>query len=204
VDRSQNLLEEATLAFEKYKGTKLHRYFHHLNSSQAFALNLFFHYFEGGPESAAALLRALGRAGVLADWEPEAVPVPAEESNIDVLWTTADGVKTFCEVKLSEVGFGKGANDERHQKKLDQVYRERLAPHMEPDRLEISSFLKDYQFYRNVWHRLSNDAAVRYFCCHAQIWICGTTWITCCQGFASDAKPNCPGSHRRRHRSPIA
>jgi len=30
-----------------------------------------------------------------------------EETNIDVLWATTDGVRTFCEVKLSEADFGK-------------------------------------------------------------------------------------------------
>jgi hypothetical protein len=135
-DRSHNLLKEAAPALEKYPRIKLHRYFHHLNSSQALALNLFFPYFEGGPESAAALLRALGREGVLASWEPEAIPDLVEASNIDALWTTADGTKTFCEVKLSGIGFGKAVNDERHRKKLDEVYREKLAPHLTPDQLE--------------------------------------------------------------------
>jgi hypothetical protein len=44
---------------------KCHQYLHHLNSSQAFAFNLFFPYFSGGPEAASALLRALGQEGVL-------------------------------------------------------------------------------------------------------------------------------------------
>ena len=33
------------------KGIKLHRYFHHLNSSQAFALALFVPFFEGGTDA---------------------------------------------------------------------------------------------------------------------------------------------------------
>ena len=86
---SANLLEEAepaASAFLRAHPQKRHRYFHHLNSSQAFAFNLFFPYFSGEPESASALLRALGQEGILAGWEPEAVPVPDEETNIDVLW----------------------------------------------------------------------------------------------------------------------
>src|ERR1700739_552749 len=111
-EASRNLLEEAQPILKKY-GSKLalHKYFHHLNSSQAFAFNLFFPYFSGEAESASALLRALGQEGILAGWEPEAVPAPDEETNIDVLWTTTDGARTFCEVKLSEADFGKAADD---------------------------------------------------------------------------------------------
>src|SRR5690349_20154611 len=66
---SRNLLEEASDFFVVYPNIKRHQYFHHLNSSQAFAFNLFFPYFSGTPESASALLRALGCGGVFARWE---------------------------------------------------------------------------------------------------------------------------------------
>jgi hypothetical protein len=124
---SANFLEEAepaASAFLTAHPQKRHQYFHHLNSSQAFAFNLFFPYFSGAQESASALLRALGQDGILAEWEPEAVPVPDEETNIDVLWATTDGVRTFCEVKLSEADFGKAIDDDRHRAKLVDIYSE--------------------------------------------------------------------------------
>ncbi len=47
-----NLMEshrsEIRTYLDAHKDVKLHKYFHHLNSSQAFALNLFYPYFEGG------------------------------------------------------------------------------------------------------------------------------------------------------------
>lgn len=154
---SRNLLEEAEStanAFLAAHPIKRHRYFHHLNSSQAFAFNLFFPYFSGGPESASALLRALGQGGILAEWEPEAVPAPDEESNIDVIWATTDGTQTFCEVKLSEADFGKARDDPRHRAKLKHVYGPILTTHLEPRRLERLAFFEAYQFNRNVWHML--------------------------------------------------
>jgi hypothetical protein len=157
---SRNLLEEAepgASAFLAAHPNKRHQYFHHLNSSQAFAFNLFFPYFSGGPESASALLRALGQDGVLAEWEPEAVPARDEESNIDVLWTTTDGSSSFCEVKLSEADFGKATNDARHLAKLEDIYSNVLAPHLEPGRLERLAFFDAYQFNRNVWHMVRGD-----------------------------------------------
>jgi len=159
---SANLLEEAEPAASAFLAThphKRHRYFHHLNSSQAFAFNLFFpyFYFSGEPESASALLRALGQEGILAEWEPEAVPVPDEETNIDVLWATTNGVRTFCEVKLSEADFGKALDDGRHRAKFVDIYSEILAGHLEPARLERLAFFDAYQFNRNVWHMVPRD-----------------------------------------------
>lgn len=157
---SRNLLEEAepaASAFLAANHRKRHRYFHHLNSSQAFAFNLFFPYFSGKPDSASALLRALGREGALADWEPEAVPDRDEGSNIDVLWTTTDGARTFCEVKLSEADFGKAADDRRHREKLIKFYRRPLERHLNPGLLESRAFFDAYQFNRNVWHMVRAD-----------------------------------------------
>lgn len=154
---SRNLFEEAepaARAFLASNPSKRHRYFHHLNSSQAFVFNLFFPYFSGGPESSSALLHALGQEGVLDKWEPEAVPVPEEETNIDMLWTTQDGTTTFCEVKLSEAGFGKADDDERHRAKLANWYGDTLMGHLDDGRLERLAFFKAYQFNRNVWHML--------------------------------------------------
>jgi hypothetical protein len=156
----RNLLEEAAppaREFFREHHNKRHRYFHHLNSSQAFAFNLFFPYFDGGLAAASALLRALGQGGVLVEWKPEAGPEPDEGSNIDVLWTTGDGVQTFCEVKLSEADFGKAANDARHRDKFHDTYRGVLAAHLEPRRLEYLAFFDAYQFNRNVWHMVSAD-----------------------------------------------
>jgi hypothetical protein len=157
---SANLLEEAAPAASAFLAAhpqKRHQYFHHLNSSQAFAFNLFFPYFSGEPESASALLRALGQDGILAEWEPEAVPVPDEETNIDVLWATTDGVRTFCEVKLSETDFGKALDDDRHRAKLVNIYSGVLAGHLEAARLERLAFFDAYQFNRNVWHMVRTD-----------------------------------------------
>jgi hypothetical protein len=153
---SLNLFEEARGFRQVYPDIKLHRYFHHLNSSQAFAFNLFFPFFSGKPEAASALLMALGSAGVLADWKPEWVPDRVERTNIDVCWWTVDGVKTTCEVKLSETDFGKAQDDRRHRDKF-LVYREKLSSHLAPARLERRAFLDAYQFNRNVYHMVCDD-----------------------------------------------
>jgi hypothetical protein len=159
-DADKNVLEEArkaTSAFFAAHPNQRHQYFHHLNSSQAFAFNLFFPYFSSGPDVASALLRALGQERVFAKYVPEAVPVPVEESNIDMVWTTEDGAQTFCEVKLSEADFGKAADDIQHKTKLEETYGPILKLHLEPSRLERAAFFDAYQFNRNVWHMVRSD-----------------------------------------------
>ena len=146
---SANLFAEA--ASRVPNNIRRHRYFHHLNSSQAFAFNLFFPCFDGDRQAASTLLSALGQTGELHNWKAEEVPVQEEGSNIDVVWETTDGVRTYCEVKLSEEDFGKARVDARHQAKLNQIYRPQLAPHLTAECLEPATFFSAYQFYRNLW-----------------------------------------------------
>ena len=126
----------------------LHRFFHHLNSSQAFALNLFFPYFEKGGDP--QLLAAMGSAGQLSSWDPECIVDVDEGTNVDVTWQ-ASGMRTYCEVKLSEQEFGSAKDDERHRGKLERIYRPGLAGACSPEWLEPEKFFKHYQLFRNVW-----------------------------------------------------
>ncbi|MGE5802623.1 MAG: PGN_0703 family putative restriction endonuclease [Gemmatimonadota bacterium] len=150
-----NVLEPArTLAqqyLERHREIKLHRYFHHLNSSQAFAFNLFFPYF-AEPARAAVLLRALGQTASLKSWTTESIPVSREGTNVDIAWETTDGGTTFCEVKLSEGDFGKGKEDARHLQKLREIYSPALVACIEADWLKPRRFFGCYQIFRNVWH----------------------------------------------------
>ncbi len=157
----RNLFEEAEphtrqLLQDRQNPLRLHRYFHHLNSSQAFAFNLFFPYFTGGPGASCVLLRALGQNATLVGFKPEDVPDPEEGSNIDMVWKTDDGIQTFCEVKLSESDFGKATDDARHRGKLNNSYGA-LAEHLEPGRFDGAAFFDAYQFNRNVWHMVRGD-----------------------------------------------
>ena len=157
-----NLLERARRflsEYEKQRTLTRHQFFHHLNSSQAFAFNLFFPYFCCGSYCARSLLRAFGQNSELAGWEPEAVPDEAEGSNIDIRWCTSDGVTTFCEVKLSETGIGTTLNDSRHRCKLENIYAPVLAPYFNHAQLEPSVFFRSYQYYRNVWHMVRTPEA---------------------------------------------
>jgi len=164
-ERWHNILEPSRTAVRAYlklhPEVKLHQYFHHLNSSQAFALNLFFPYFEGGPDSARILFRALRYEGTLQDrqWKFEDVPDTAEESNLDVTWMTTSMGTGLCEVKLTETSFGKAKHDKRHLDKLRRLYEPRLRDRVDPQLLLPEHFFRNYQILRNVWHVAGADAS---------------------------------------------
>ncbi len=160
-----NVLEpirtEAREYLELHTQVKQHKYFHHLNSSQAFALNLFFPYFEQG--SPTALLRAMGLPGEVAAWQLEHVADEAEGTNVDVMWHTSGGAATYCEVKLSEQEFGVARDDRRHRLKLDQIYRPVLEGQCSDELLEPEAFFARYQLLRNVWLAARNPESSAVF-----------------------------------------
>ncbi len=134
----------------------LHPYFHHLNSSQAFALNLFVPFFQGGIDGSRSLLSAMCQDGhvKVGRWGVETVPIPEENTNIDATWITSLGDEWICEVKLSEAEFGPGKKDEEHKKKLTNTYAPLLRSHIPATFLEHTFFFKNYQILRNIWHML--------------------------------------------------
>lgn len=129
---------------------RLHRDFHHLNSSQALTLNLFFPYFDAGGWTANVLAKALGAGSDVVAWQFEHVPDRAEGTNVDVAWKSSDGRWTFCEVKLSESDFGAVEPDAAHCEKLESTYRPRLAALIDPSLLEPKEFCRHYQLLRNI------------------------------------------------------
>lgn len=148
-----NILEPFRSEIREYlnahREIRLHKYFHHLNSSQAFALNLFFPFFEGGASS--ALLRALGTKGSISNWLPEFVPDAEEGTNVDISWQDTNGSWTYCEVKLTEQEFSKAAGEDRHYLKLEKTYGPALRPYCPAELLQPNAFFAHYQILRNIW-----------------------------------------------------
>lgn len=131
----------------EHRHIKLHKYFHHLNSSQAFALALFVPYLTKAP---AALVRAIGFTSPK-EWGLERVPDEKEGTNVDVWARSSDGAETYCEVKLSEREFGPAVDDMRHRSKLDSIYGPVLSGQIDDVLLEPKAFFANYQILRNLW-----------------------------------------------------
>ncbi len=162
-DRWRNLLPSGESSIRTYLDQhptiKLHRYFHHLTSSQALALNLFVPFLEGGPDSSRALIRAFGQTGQIVEWTLEAVPDADEGTNLDAWWRLGSGLETFCEVKLCEGEFGKCGADEKHRGKLRSIYEPRLKNFVSNELLSEERFFANYQILRNLWHMVGSRNA---------------------------------------------
>ncbi len=148
-----NILEPIRDSLREYleaitPSIRLHRDFHHLNSSQATAFNLFYPCFSTG--HGAELLAALGGDfAKLEEWSFEHVPDREERTNLDFWLRLIGGAEVHIEVKLTESAFGEAAVDDVHRAKLADVYRPRLRGKIDasvPDRI----LLKHYQLMRLV------------------------------------------------------
>jgi hypothetical protein len=134
---------------------QLHRYFHHLNSSQALAFNLFYPAIT--ELDSGMLLKRFSIDGdreefcfekVFDDKQPD--EPEKEGTNFDCYIRLRSGAQVFFEVKYSEQGFGGCLDDERHRRKLEQIYRKRLLRCVGEDCLEPEFFFKHYQLLRNI------------------------------------------------------
>ena len=144
----EDIRHEMQCYLAEHPDIKLHKDFRHLNSSQAFAFNVFFPYFRAGGHAACTLSSALGMdAGELvSEWAFE--QIQDEGTNADVVWRTEGGDKVFCEVKLSEDEFGVAADDDRHRQKLQDTYLPRLRGRIAGELLDAEAFFKHYQLLR--------------------------------------------------------
>jgi hypothetical protein len=134
-----------------HREISLHPDFHHLNSSQAMCFNLFFP-LAVDQAGRKILTDALGHADGMApgeSWCFEKVLDPKENTSFDFLFQTNVGTATFCEIKLSESGFGTAKNDAKHREKLTNTYRPRLSDRVSPVLLEEGEFFPRYQLCRN-------------------------------------------------------
>lgn len=135
-------------------GIDLHRYYHHLNSSQIMCINFFYPLMK--EELLQHILTILDIPGEVEINEFEKAS-ELEGSNyrktkFDFYIKTKDGKNIYFEIKYTENGFGKAENDLEHQKKFTDVYEPKLRQ-TEVINSEFKSretFFENYQIIRNV------------------------------------------------------
>jgi hypothetical protein len=150
-----NILETNRSKFWSYydsqPGLKLHKDFHHLNSSQAMCFNLFYPCLDDPAMQRILLTEILNCGGdTVREAAFEKVLDKAEGTNFDFFIQLSSGRKVFFELKLSESKFGTARNDQAHREKLEAIYRPRLEGKVSPDVLETSVFFQYYQILRNI------------------------------------------------------
>ncbi|MEZ5064069.1 MAG: hypothetical protein R3B81_05000 [bacterium] len=160
-----NLLEPFREEMNTYLSARVkkHRGFHHLNSSQAMALNLFYPALQSAPMQR-CLTQALADSDrTIADWHFEWVADSKEGTNFDLHLELDTGENVYVEVKFTESSFGTASEkrtDGAYQAKLDGIYRDRLADKVIPEFLELDAFCRHYQLLRNISYAGSGSRVV--------------------------------------------
>lgn len=122
-----------------------HLGFHHLNSSQALALNLF------GPLVCTKKLSILGELLEIqiSDTfisEFEYIENPNENTNFD-FFIKGNNFNIYFEVKYTETEFGKAKDDEDHREKYNNIYKDNLEQIVN---ISQKQFFNEYQLWRNI------------------------------------------------------
>jgi hypothetical protein len=162
------LYQDECWTYMNHPATKVkdHMYFHHLNSSQAMCLNLFFPFVADGGRLLPVLLEMLDLPQAPAHPHFEKVFDANENTNFDFYLEDNGGVPlAFFEVKLSEEGFG-GANSkdvEKYRRKLDEYHQEHLSKYIKPKWLELDAFMVRYQVLRNLSYACKHAGSTLFF-----------------------------------------
>ena len=134
---------------------KIHRYFHHLNSSQALALNFFVPIIKEG-----LLSNFLGIEDEVFNTKFEYEFEHEEENSFEVkpyrktnfdFYAEANNKKYFFEVKYTEKEFGSAKKDSAHKEKYKTIYKPTLEKICKAN-IPENEFFKNYQLWRNLCH----------------------------------------------------
>ncbi len=155
-----NILEEYRSRFfdSKYgpPHIKLHKYFHHLNSSQALCINFFYPLIaEDALGLVAKFLCITSATDLTSCFEKESeVEIVSRRTSFDFHIRYSDTQDIFFEVKYTESGFAKERNDEEHKRKSKDTYRPLVegSPYLAETCRDEQVFLNHYQVLRNFVH----------------------------------------------------
>lgn len=154
----QNLLAPyGDLFFASEHGaTKLHQFFHHLNSSQGLCINLFYPLLK--EDALSLLVRSIGSdmslpaQGIFES--PSRLENATRRTSFDFHLWNSEGREIFVEVKYTEDGFGGAKADAEHLDKFRDTYAPLLAnsTYLTIDCNDPAFFLQHYQILRNLVH----------------------------------------------------
>lgn len=144
----------------KGRGETLHTYAHHLNSSQLLCYNTFRNLLTIGHTPKPELISLFHSL----DIEISSAAVCDFEFSDGWLWENGnekegtsfdfhikDGEKEFFfEIKFTEDGFGRAKLDDRHIKKIDDIYIKRIAEVTKLDDITQEKCAEYYQLFRNL------------------------------------------------------
>ena len=162
-----NIMKEYREPFlnSDYSKINYHRYFHHLNSSQALCINLFFPLIHEQKLNVILELLELPGKGVRRSEFEKLSPIEqtsGRKTNFDFYLELTDGKQIFFEVKYTEQEFGKAKYDQRHIEKFEKTYLPLLRnnPFIREEFKTVHMFLENYQIMRNLVHFGENNYVI--------------------------------------------
>jgi hypothetical protein len=165
-----NIIEKYRTDFfesEYKKSITLHKYFHHLNSSQGMCINFFYPLIkERHIELILDILGIKGNIGydnekIKFEKESEIEEGPWRKTNFDFYIQLESSTKIYFEIKYTENEFGKAPNDAGHKDKFNKLYKP-MIHNSEAIKEAFKTeeyFLNNYQIMRNIAH-ISKDSYV--------------------------------------------
>jgi len=164
-----NIIERYRSQFfaSEYSRISFHRYFHHLNSSQALCINLFYPLIaENSLQLILRFLKISRASGLRACFEKKSeLEIADRRTSFDFHISYSGSSEVFFEVKYTERDFGKAKDDEDHRTKFRKVYLPLLeqSAYLNKGCQDRSLFLGHYQILRNLVHLASNAHVVLLF-----------------------------------------
>jgi len=170
-ERNKNILEQYRERYfiSDHADIKFHQYFHHLNSSQALCINLFYPLIaENSLDHFMSYLGLPDGFDVTPVFEKESdLEVAARRTSFDFYVKQESVGQVYVEVKYTEDGFAHAKDDEEHRKKFHNTYlplvQQKSVSFLVPGCQECDLFLKHYQILRNLVHVSENDYVVLLF-----------------------------------------
>ncbi|MBU3112692.1 PGN_0703 family putative restriction endonuclease [Clostridium lacusfryxellense] len=167
--RELNIIEKYRSDFfqSDYSNINFHKYFHHLNSSQAMCINFFYPLIkENLLESILSVINIKGEINynskdICFEKGSELETNAKRKTNFDFYIKLTSGIKVYFEIKYSENEFGKAKHDEEHKNKFNDIYMPLIKdnPAIEKSYKTEDIFLDNYQIMRNIAH-VSEDSYV--------------------------------------------
>ena len=150
--------------FNSQETLKMHRYFYHLNSSQAMYFNLFFPFIMDNKKYLNILLDTLELPlkGV-SEVSFEKIIDKSEGTNFDFYIGYENGMQMIFEIKLQEKAFASTQNDEEHNKKLKRIYKKRMRNIISTRFHNRMVFFKNYQLIRILTYLGYSDKTRLFF-----------------------------------------
>lgn len=163
-----NLLPKYKTELKEYiltQKVKLHTDFHHLNSSQAMCLNMFYPLYK--EKKLDLIIKALKIDNDSVNYDSVCFEKDSKiekakgyrQTSFDFYFRTNNGKEFHFEIKYTEQEFGRAKHDKEHLDKYESVYREHCSV-IDTEYFNCDNFLNYYQLMRNVVHVSNNSYVV--------------------------------------------